>query len=209
MVLPSRRVVTRLSRRRRASCCETVDWRWERNSSNSPTDFSPSGENAENQQAQLLRQSLEEFARLARVLDHAIEFADDSSGCNCGSAIGSILPIMIFQYYILILNALGVKLIDRLSRRNAAGSAPETPSAGANATAVRPPPAFAVFQSASRQMRRALSWKSRARSASLQPRVIAWVAATHVESEAVRVQTGQSLPQTTRSQPKQPIACST
>ncbi len=58
-------------------------------------------------------------------------------------------------------------------------------------------------------MRRASSRKSRARSSLPRPRVTAWVAATQVESEAVSAQTGQSLPQTTRFQPKQPMACST
>ena len=55
-------------------------------------------------------------------------------------------------------------------------------------------------------MRRAFALTRRSRSLGEQPSVSAWVAATQVDSEAVSVQTGQSLPQTTRSQPKLSIA---
>ena len=58
-------------------------------------------------------------------------------------------------------------------------------------------------------MRRALPLNSRSRSLADAPSVIACVAATQMESDAVSVQTGQSLPQTTRSQPKLSIAYST
>ena len=58
-------------------------------------------------------------------------------------------------------------------------------------------------------MRRALALNRRSRSPGDEPSVIAWIAAIQIDSEAVSVQTGQSLPHTTRSQPKLSIACST
>jgi hypothetical protein len=58
-------------------------------------------------------------------------------------------------------------------------------------------------------MRRAFALNNRSRSLVDAPNVIACAAATQVESDAVSVQTGQSLPQTTRSHPKLSIACST
>ncbi len=64
-------------------------------------------------------------------------------------------------------------------------------------------------QPSSRHSRSALAANSLSRSPAEAPRVRAWLAASQMESEAVRVQTGQSLPQTTRSQPKRSTTCST
>ncbi|SFN68120.1 hypothetical protein SAMN03159463_00299 [Mesorhizobium sp. NFR06] len=61
----------------------------------------------------------------------------------------------------------------------------------------------------SRHSRRALLESRRARSESLAPASKAWVAATQVVSPPPSVQTGQSLPQITLSQPKHRIVCST